>query len=77
MLEAYKQFLDEMTYQERSIFFYHFILKICKSETARRLRLPVYYVRSQCEKLEKAKEILPVKQALIDFYKMNDKCDMV
>ena len=45
MEDFYLKYIDEMTHEERSIFFYRYIFKLSNEESAKRLKLPVVLVR--------------------------------
>lgn len=58
MLEEYQKFIDDMTHTERSVFFYHFVLKIPQREIAKRLHLSIREVSQSCKDLATCKECL-------------------
>ncbi len=63
-----KQFLDEMSHKERSIFLYHCLLKLSGNEIARRLKLPNKYVRLITKNIDSNIGFMEIKEDLLDAY---------
>ena len=66
--ETYLNFLDDLNHKERSLFLYYFVLKIPQNEIAQRLHLNIRYVNKTCKQLMKEKEILPLREQIMQAF---------
>lgn len=64
-------FLDEMTHEERSVFLYHFILKLPQKEIAGHLRMSLNYVNRTVKYFALNIDFLPIKEKLIEGYTLD------
>ena len=67
-INQYLTYLDELTHEERSVFFYRIVLKLPTEETAKRLRLSIRKTIRISKALDDQKKLLSIKQDLMDSF---------
>ena len=65
-MKEYLSHLDELTHEERSIFFYRLVFNLSCQETADRLRLSNKKVGRIFKMLQEQKELLLIKEYLLE-----------
>jgi len=68
MLNEYLIYLDELTHKERSIWLYHFCLKVPSKETATRLNLSLQYVRKTIKQIQFEMDNRSLKEEILEAF---------
>lgn len=66
--KEYLTYLDDLTHEERSIFFYCFVLKLSGKETSTRLKMNFKKVGRINKMLQTQKELLLIKDDLLESF---------
>lgn len=67
-MKEYLSYLDELTHEERSIFFYCLVLNLSGKETANRLKMNIRKVGKIFKMLQAQKELLLIKDKLLESF---------
>ena len=64
--KEYLTFLDDLTHEERSIFFYCYVFNLPLKDTSFRLKMDIKKVRRIIKMLQDQKELLFIKDDLLE-----------
>jgi DNA-directed RNA polymerase specialized sigma24 family protein len=67
--ECEQLLLDELSHEERSVFLYHFILRMPQKEMSRNLKLPIKFVNKTVKFLNLQVDFIPLKDKLVESFK--------
>ena len=75
--ECEQQLLDELTFEERSVFLYFFLLKMPQKEIARHLSLSVKFVNTTTKLLKREIDFLPIRDELLESFALSESCNVL